>query len=269
MVVRFGEAVSANCSTALQRYVSMGWEAPVGAASAQGQVAVVTWSVASLKTWSIRPLCYITITGYEDQCDRTLQVTVYKPPDSVSVSELGVAGPMQVGRSYQLQCDVTNIAPVRNLSVVWYRGNDTILTDVRDNAVATPQNESFVLNITPEKSHHGVQIQCQVQQDLGSSGPAATWSEPYVLRVTYPPSFFSPLPETLDLAEGAQPVLNCSADGNPSPTYEWWSSAGGQDLGNQSVFSPSSPLLPGTYNCTASNQLASVKKFFIVTQSSQ
>jgi len=239
VVARFGEAVSANCSTALQSYLNMGWEAPLGSVSPIGQGALVTWSLASLNTWSIEPICYITVTGYEDQCERTLQVTVYskyklyclstyytvyskyilyclqsvpgtrytvssqyqvpgiryqvyfmpacvlsEPPDSVSVSELGVAGPMQVGVSYQLQCDVTNVAPVRNLSVVWYRGNDIILTEVRDNAVATPQNESFALTITPEKSHHGERIQCQVRQNLGTSGPAATWSQPYVLRVT-------------------------------------------------------------------------------------
>ncbi|KAJ3580900.1 hypothetical protein NHX12_017353 [Muraenolepis orangiensis] len=85
-----------------------------------------------------------------------------------------------------------------------------------------------------------------------------------------PPSFFSPLPEALDPAVDEEPVLNCSADGNPPPAYDWWSSAGLPEAmtGNNSVLRTSSPLPPGTYNCMASNPFASVTKVFVVLPSS-
>ncbi|KAJ3600574.1 hypothetical protein NHX12_031554 [Muraenolepis orangiensis] len=169
------------------------------------------------------------------QCGKKLEVTVYKLPDSVSIFAPHLAGVMEAGRSYQLQCDVRDVAT---------------------------------------KDDHRVRFLCQVEMkgisSLWKRSPIIT-SEPYNMVVHYPPSFFSPLPETLDPAVDEEPVLNCSADGNPPPTYHWWSSAGLPEAmtGNNSVLRTSSPLPPGTYNCTASNPLASVTKVFIVLPRSQ
>lgn len=274
VVVRFGDPLTVNCSTSEDVFQVMGWEVPVGNSStSQGTVKFVTWSVASLKMWSIQPKCYITVDD-DQQCGKKLEVTVYKLPDSVSIFAPHLAGVMEAGRSYQLQCDVRDVATVRNLSVVWYRGSEVIHNETRDSVVATPRNESFHVTVTPQKDDQGVRFLCQVEMkgisSLSKRSPIIT-SEPYNMVVHYPPSFFSPLPETLDPVVDEEPVLNCSADGNPPPTYHWWSSAGLPEAmtGNNSVLRTSSPLPPGTYNCTASNPLASVTKVFIVLPRSQ
>ncbi|CAL8273606.1 unnamed protein product [Lota lota] len=265
VVVRFGDPVSVNCTTSLDEFEGMGWEATEGGTSSKREIKMVTWSVASLKTWSIQPICYVTMSDYV-QCQQNLEVTVYKMPDTVSIWP-SLTGPMEAGGLYQLQCDIRNIAPVRNLSLTWYRGNEIIHTETRDNDIATPQNESFNLPITPEKDDDGIQIQCEVQMNLGISGPQWTpiKSEPFDMVVYYPPSFISPLPEILDLAVDDKPILNCTADGNPQPYYRLVSSAGYVEATEtKAVFRLSSPLLPGTYNCTAANRMGSATKVFIV-----
>lgn len=104
----------------------------------------------------------------------------------MSIVQVNFTGPMQADRgSYRLQCDVVNVAPVRNLSVVWYRGNEVIHSETRDNDVATPQNESFSLDITPKRHDHGTQVRCGVQSSLRAHGPLWTpiKSQPYDMVV--------------------------------------------------------------------------------------
>ena len=87
----------------------------------------------------------------------------------------------------------------------------------------------------------------------------------YHLLPVDPPSFIGPPQETLDLAVDDKPVLNCSSDGNPQPGYRFLSPAGFLEAPEtEAVFRPSSPLLPGTYNCTATNGMGSATKVFNV-----
>ena len=79
-----------------------------------------------------------------------------------------------------------------------------------------------------------------------------------------PPSI-SPPQQKLDLAVEDDPVLNCTADGKPQPVYRLLSPAGALEASEtEGVFRPSSPLLPGTYNCTATNEMGTSIKVFIV-----
>ena len=96
-------------------------------------------------------------------------VLLSEMPDSVSISES--TSPMEAGRTYRLRCDVRNIAPLRNVSLSWYSGNEVIQTHTHDSDIATPQNVSFYLSITPTKYDDGRQIQCKVQMNLGLSTP--------------------------------------------------------------------------------------------------
>ncbi|KAK0135004.1 Vascular cell adhesion protein 1 [Merluccius polli] len=302
VVVRFGDPVLVNCTPSVGKFKRLGWEATEGEKTLHRYYS--TWSVASLKTWSIQPSCFITITGYEDQCEKPLNVTVYKKPDTVSILKANFTGPMVAGGFYKLQCDVRNIAPVRNLSVSWYRGNEIIHNETYDGDIATPQNLLFNHTINPKKDDDGIQVLCKVQMILGFSDESEPYTmsvnceslsfalsslsgiylyihtkcsttshDCYVLNIVLPldpPSFISPRPETMYLVLDKNPILNCSADGNPSPTYSWSSSADVQeDMGSEAVFRPSSPLPPGNYSCRASNPLASVtKEFTLIKRSS-
>lgn len=79
-----------------------------------------------------------------------------------------------------------------------------------------------------------------------------------------PPTFLSPEPETVDLIEGSEITLNCTATGNPTPVYSWQSLPPVQERLEEEAVLTSSSLLPGTYTCTASNSLEKKSKQFIV-----
>lgn len=85
-----------------------------------------------------------------------------------------------------------------------------------------------------------------------------------VLFFLVPPTFLSPEPESLDLIEGTEITLNCTATGNPTPVYSWQSSHPIQETMEDEAVLTSSSLLPGTYTCTASNTLEKKSKQFIV-----
>lgn len=81
-----------------------------------------------------------------------------------------------------------------------------------------------------------------------------------------PPDFIEPETETVEMSSGDKIILNCTAVANPMPEYSWQSpSSTQQRMENESVVT-SSLLLPGTYNCTASNTYGSKTKLFIITQ---
>ena len=46
--------------------------------------------------------------------------------DSVSIHSINHTGPMLADEEYQLQCDIVNVAPVQNLTVRWYQGDDLL-----------------------------------------------------------------------------------------------------------------------------------------------
>ncbi|XP_053084659.1 uncharacterized protein LOC128317288 [Pangasianodon hypophthalmus] len=168
LAVEFGASASANCSTTINHH-GMGWEASEGAVDMVDDVQFITWRVESLTHWDIKPFCYINAN---EQCELTLQVTVYKPPDRVSISTVGHTGPMTEGSQYELECDVQNVAPVHLLTVNWYKGQRLVKSVESDHhSSITPVNYSNTLWISTSKDDDGVQYRCEAELKLGPEGP--------------------------------------------------------------------------------------------------
>ncbi|MCJ8746096.1 hypothetical protein PDJAM_G00137860 [Pangasius djambal] len=147
----------------------MGWEASDGAVNMVNDVQVITWRVESLTHWDIKPFCYINAN---EQCELTLQVTVYKRPDRVSISTVNHTGPMIEGSQYELQCDVQIVAPVNLLTVNWYKGQHLVESVGSDiNSSTNPVTYSNTLWITTSKDDDGVQYRCEAELKLGPEGP--------------------------------------------------------------------------------------------------
>uniref|UniRef100_A0A4W5RQ69 Ig-like domain-containing protein n=1 Tax=Hucho hucho TaxID=62062 RepID=A0A4W5RQ69_9TELE len=92
-------------------------------------------------------------------------------PESVSISVLSHSGPMVEGTKYQLQCDIQNIAPLQNLVVKWYKGNEPLDNVAYSNVSKTPENVSPTLMIIPGRDDDGAQYKCRAELDLGPEGP--------------------------------------------------------------------------------------------------
>ncbi|XP_071241859.1 intercellular adhesion molecule 2-like [Salvelinus alpinus] len=260
VVVRYGDSVSVNCSTSSTDHEGMGWEATFGGTGFEQDVNVVTWTVEVLTDWTIEPKCHITLNDGE-QPSKVLPVILYKTPDSVFISVLRHSGPMVEGTEYQLQCDIQNIAPLQNLVVKWYKGNELLDNVTYSNVSKTPVDVSATLMIIPSRHDDGAQYRCRAELDLGPEGPQPPLimtSEPLNITVFYPPTFSRPEAETLDIRVGEEITLNCTATGRPSPLYSWQSSHV-----QEALFSPPSEV-PGNYTCTVSNQIGKISRTFTV-----
>ncbi|XP_036408636.1 hemicentin-2-like, partial [Megalops cyprinoides] len=266
LVVRYGDLASANC-TVSEGHLGIGWEASEGSVDMVQDVQFVTWRVENLTDWHIEPKCFgnFNNTGTEEihQCVEALQVTLYKTPDSVSISSVDHTGPMVEGRQYQLQCEVQNIAPVQNLTVKWYRGEILERESSFNNITKTPMNVSSTLTITPSRADDGAQYSCVAELELRPEGPQPppeVKSEPLKITVHYKPSI-TKCPNQEELREGdSLGALLFITEGNPSPRVTWYR--------DQSEVNSSTPLTrkdSGQYVLTARNSLGSTNCTFSLT----
>lgn len=102
-------------------------------------------------------------------------------PDKVSMS--GHAGPFVQDQEYKMQCDVFNVAPVKKLSVHWYKGNTKVITQTFDNLTVYPVNTSSVITLHADRDDHGSLIWCEAAMTLLGSDRHANQSQAYKMEV--------------------------------------------------------------------------------------
>ncbi|XP_035516609.1 uncharacterized protein LOC118327381 [Morone saxatilis] len=174
LVVMFGDPSSTMCTVCERCTTAFGLEKSIGKNTANE--TRITWQAENVTEWEIPLLCYYEKYMDESnpkfpQCCSKLPVTVYKPPDNVSISFVDHTGPMYEGHPYTLQCTVQDVAPVENLIVTFYRGQ-TKLGQLQSNTITKePVTDIFSLNITSSKEDDGVQYWCEAKLELGPEGP--------------------------------------------------------------------------------------------------
>ncbi|XP_041719187.1 intercellular adhesion molecule 1 [Coregonus clupeaformis] len=265
VVVRHGDPLEVNCSTLFNTHLGMHWVSTEGKTSLEEDRQFVTWNVAGVD-WGTQAQCNIKLNG-SLQCSQDLTLTVYKTPDSVSISVLSHSGPMVEGTEYQLQCDIQNIAPLQNLVVKWYKGNEPVGNVTYSNISKTPVDVSATLMISPSRDDDGAQYRCGAELDLGPEGPQphpTVTSEPLNITVHYAPKFL-PGNDTVVVSAGSDVSLDCSAEGNPPPELKWTNNtaegnANETTVGPLRTLSISRVTANATYNCTVTNRLGSITK---------
>uniref|UniRef100_A0A669CMK5 Ig-like domain-containing protein n=1 Tax=Oreochromis niloticus TaxID=8128 RepID=A0A669CMK5_ORENI len=250
VVVRFGDSLSANCTSSSNQTEGMGWECSYGGVDFIYGVSSLPFKIDSVPEWEIGPMCYVNLHD-GDQCVEVLPVTVYKMPDSVSLKNLST---VEEGQQFAIQCDVVNVAPARNLSVLWHKGNYIMKSETFDESSPSPVSKSSVLTLTAHRDDDGAEIRCEAKLNLWpqEQGPPPVRSE------------------NLEMTVGSEISLNCTARGNPIPSYHWefpnftqvWNRS--HDV-NLPILTASSKF-PGVYTCTASNSQGTVTKYFIITE---
>ncbi|XP_070779077.1 vascular cell adhesion protein 1 [Enoplosus armatus] len=258
----------------LNQTKGMGWESSHGGKGNTLGVSFLPLEIKSVKVWELEPICFINpIVG--NQCSQTLPVTIYKTPDSVSMSHLSPMGPVAEGEKYRVQCDIVNVAPVSSLSVNWHKGDNIFYTETFEESSLSPVNKSSVCNLTAHRDDNGSPIWCEAKLNLLPTVPnlPTIQSKSHEVIVLYPPTFTEPENETLELAARSKMILNCTATGNPMPVYSWHVPHTIQQTDrnqneDQPILIPSFEL-PGTYNCTASNTQGTKTKHFTVIEATR
>ncbi|XP_059414611.1 hemicentin-1-like isoform X3 [Carassius carassius] len=251
VVVRYNGSVAVNCNTSIP-HKGMGWEASEGAVPKTSN-SLITWRVSHLTEWDILPFCYI---NYERQCDVKLPVTIYKTPDSVSISIVKHTGPMIEGQQYELQCDVHDVAPVQYLTVKWYKGQTLLNQTTFTEDSRTPVNVTTTLLIRPVRADDGAQYRCEAELDLGAEGPQPPpkeISDPLYITVHSKPIINeTKLPSIVPVFRGYSEELVCEAEGNPKPTIIWI--LGTNDIVYNEVLTISEST-PEYVSCVANNSV--------------
>ncbi|KAM8824676.1 vascular cell adhesion protein 1-like isoform 3-T3 [Synchiropus picturatus] len=267
IVVKFGDPVSVNCTTTSPRRKNMGWESPQGSTEPE-PVSSVLLEIKKLENWLLAPKCFINLASPPFQCYKDLQVTVYKPPERVSISEASEIGPLLEGNKKQIECLVVDVAPPQNLTLSWYIGDTLVYSEPfnKSSQSSTVSGPSFY-TWTARKEDNGMGIRCEAKLEFGPTGPTVpvTKSKTEKLTVFYPPQF-AEHEETIKLKGSEGLSLNCTVSANPTPKYTWQlppSLPKQQNQTSQPVLDVSFPM-PGTYTCTASNVHGTRTKSFIV-----
>ncbi|XP_059204482.1 hemicentin-1-like [Centropristis striata] len=225
VVLRYGDSVSINCSTSESLFEGMGWEATKGGKSPE-MVQHVAWTVENLKDWNIAPQCFINPLPDSPfkQCSQKPQIILYTFPETISISSNALGGVMDEGKTYNFTCDIHNIAPVQNLTVRWYKGDEMVDTDTFDNPSKPPVNQSSIFSFTPTRQHDGVTFRCEAHLDLWPEGPQLNASsQEYSITVHFVPDVqcSGNLADQVEILEGETLETRCSVTGNPIPEVQW------------------------------------------------
>ncbi|XP_072319084.1 intercellular adhesion molecule 1-like [Eucyclogobius newberryi] len=177
LVVRFGDPVSLNCSNT--QATLMGWTGlptmPNDATNSFG--SFLLWTEVSLSSWSFNPFCWVMLEV--GQCQVSVPVTVYQPPQRVALSFRNHSGPLLEdhsgplleGHLYSLLCEVGAVAPAQNMTVAFYRGLRELSVQNSSSAQKTPVNKNFSLDYSVSRDDHGAQFWCEARLELGPEGP--------------------------------------------------------------------------------------------------
>ncbi|XP_023257029.1 vascular cell adhesion protein 1-like [Seriola lalandi dorsalis] len=268
LVVKYGDATSARCSVCESCSKNIyNLERALGSHTING--TTIVWKVEKMTEWDTNTMCYFTNDTTNHQCCTTLPITVYKPPDRVSISFLNHTGPMFMGHDYALQCEVQNVAPVEKLSVTFYRGQTALTQLQSNNTHKKPVTEIFSLSITPRKEDNGVQYWCEAKLELGPEGPELpplVTSQRTTATVFYKPHLETSDPETVTITEGQRLQLNCTSVGNPSPSYTWKIPPASPSPWNSSVITIESVTFEhgGWYTCDVRNSVGKITVMYNV-----
>uniref|UniRef100_A0A3B4G558 Intercellular adhesion molecule 3 n=1 Tax=Pundamilia nyererei TaxID=303518 RepID=A0A3B4G558_9CICH len=83
----------------------------------------MTWFTNTNEDWGMTPVCTATFQGI-GKCQKSLNFTLYKKPDSVSIYHVHRLSSVEEGKEFQLRCDIVSIAPAQNVTVLWYKNQD-------------------------------------------------------------------------------------------------------------------------------------------------
>ncbi|KAM9494415.1 cell adhesion molecule CEACAM6-like [Clarias gariepinus] len=169
-------------------------------------------------------------------------------------------------------CEIENVGPGHKLSVHWYRADlkqNSTFAKISETSPSDLVNEmknvsmTVKLNVMARREDEGVQYKCAAVLNL-DTGPVVSESQPITITVHYKPIIISPLFTNISQTEGESLMMECSADGKPSPHYNW-------TLPNNTFISGSSISISnirikdqGQYTCTAHNSMGQVTKMVTV-----
>ncbi|KAJ4920202.1 hypothetical protein JOQ06_014277 [Pogonophryne albipinna] len=215
VIEKYGASVEVNCTSTEADHKGMYWRIGNNDSRVILGESFISQSV-SLSEWNVTAECRILLNETHE-CSKELEITIYQNP-TVAVFPVNRA---VEGTLFELQCNITDVAPVQNLVVRWFKDNQTIRTDNFTNTTTTPVSEYSTLAVNISRAEHGAEFRCEAELDFGSHGPQLpVHSDIHIVSVNYAPEFKN-TSEDFFVHEGDDVTLNCDAEGRPQPTFHW------------------------------------------------
>lgn len=101
-------------------------------------------------------------------------VSTFSPafPENISLSSSSDPRmEMSEGEEHNFTCDIQNIAPVINLTVKWYKGDEMVYEDTFKDPSKGPVDQSSIFSFIPTRQDNGVTFRCEALLDLRPEGP--------------------------------------------------------------------------------------------------
>lgn len=259
LVVRHRDPTFATCNVCKENCQNtlIGLEKSLGTISENG--TTITWKVPEMTEWDTSALCFYNYNG--KQCCTRLPVTAYHLPEQVSLRFVNHSGPLIVNHTYTVECVVEDVAPVKSLIVSFYKGDTQLAQSKFNGKDKKPVTKAVTHDISPSREDNGAQYWCEARLDLGLGGPEhppVVESENITSTVHYKPYQDRPSHSDPVIVTNGYPLhLNCSAVGNPTPTYHWTVPSSVPRVFNGSDFTVNSATFEhgGQYICTVFNDI--------------
>ncbi|XP_067416453.1 uncharacterized protein [Emydura macquarii macquarii] len=209
-VVEYGGSLWLNCSTTCRDpNATGGLETSLAKAREEAGPGWKARELVNIREWVSAPQCYFHC--YTDTMGAQAHITTYRAPEQVVLEPLPE---LELGRAYNLMCQVLNVAPVRHLNVTLRQGGQTLHTETFQNHNSTTADNITVTHaVTPQRRDHGQEVTCHTALDLRPHGPLFEHSSPAAeLRV-----FAFPAPPQLQtsnyLEVGTKATVRCGVAG--------------------------------------------------------
>lgn len=257
LVQEFGEDTFVNCTTTVDGHRGMYWT--YGSEKEYEDPDSFTVLDIPRVDWNTKAKCTIK---YNDtyECSKDLEIKVYKRPTSITVQS---NGPALDGNQLELNCEVSDVGIIKNLTVTWYINNTKVETEFYQPTTNTTTNVASSLMWNVNREHHGTTFTCEASE-LGPHGPLYVSNATWELSVQYAPEFEED--EYHKEVDNSAVNLHCEAIGNPPPHYIWIKD--GVTVANNTNYlnvSEGQVYENTTFECVASNDHGSAVKRFIVT----
>ncbi|XP_058863204.1 intercellular adhesion molecule 5 isoform X4 [Acipenser ruthenus] len=196
VVVRFGDPVTANCSTTREDVLGAGWDSSVNPVN-EPDSTTAFWNASSLTVWDAKPKCLI---NFNNETELPECIFLFAPEF------------MKIDNGSNIKCLVLGEASAQSLAVQFYKGDDQIAgsDNVTHNGTQFPVNATITFT-----KNHGVNYTCTAELDFGPEAPIQNTSPPYATSTIGPGEEklnMSSLPYTMSPKAAASPVCDVNID---------------------------------------------------------
>ncbi|XP_053145172.1 intercellular adhesion molecule 1-like isoform X2 [Hemicordylus capensis] len=246
--VAYGGSIVFNCSASCKDLTKIGLETKETTESKGNGTTWAAFQLVNVSEWDSTPKCYARCN--ETTTLQSATLTVYRSPEQIVLDPLPE---MEVGKEYNLTCRVTNVAPRRNLTVTFLKGEMKLHQEAfKEHSAPEAGDVVATHSITAQLSDYGKEFSCQAALDLRPEGQLfeKASSNQSLKTVGY-----------MEYRAGEKIEVECHGEGSPLPEFEWEVPSS-----LKVVFSDSNKTLTiesaekshnGTYRCLAHNMYGS------------